>query len=83
MASIWATTAARIAYVFVAGVVKYAFLLISVMTPMRRGNICDSRGHGAAFHPSNGDQAGSEASVGVVTTRSLKPVMSMETSREP
>jgi len=39
----------------------------------------------AAARPSqdcNGDQAGSEASVGVVTTRSLKPVISIDTSRE-
>jgi len=30
----------------------------------------------------SGDQAGSEASVGVFTTRSLKPVMSIDTSRD-
>src|SRR5580704_17666245 len=33
--------------------------------------------------PPSGDQAGSEASVGVVTARSLKPVMSIDTRREP
>ncbi len=34
------------------------------------------------FYAFSGDQAGSDASVGVGTCRSLKPVMSMETSRD-
>ena len=78
-----ATADPKTAYVFVAGTVKSAFPLIPVITPMRSGNIRDSRCTAATHHPSKGDQAGSEASVGVGTTRSLKPVMSIDTSREP
>ena len=36
-----------------------------------------------APHPSNGDHAGSDASVGVCTGRPLNPVMSIDASREP
>src|SRR3954468_12539983 len=37
----------------------------------------------AGRYAARGDQAGSDASVGVATTRSLNPVMSIETRSEP
>src|SRR5215471_3838910 len=43
------------------------------------GQVRENR-HG--HHAAKGDQAGSDASVGVPTTRSLKPVMSTDTRRD-
>ena len=53
--------------------VKFARTLSGSIQPVNLGMIT---------YAARGDHAGSDASVGVLTTRSLKPVMSTETRRD-